>query len=146
MTAWGVYFGAAAATASHARISANITAFARFYRCSSKDSYASLGPGELIWRVISSIPSTTLRKCQGIQMKTWSKTIKKDLGLHRGSRVYGLRRLNWKWPSICIEMAQDRRVWSATMRDAINALEAGKLRSGWSPLQWVTEIPPPPST
>ncbi len=33
-------------------------------------------------------------------------------------------------PSIYIEMAQDRRAWSAIVRDALNALEAGQFRLG----------------
>ncbi len=35
---------------------------------------------------------------------------------------------NREWPSICSEMAQDRRAWSAAVRDAVDALEAGQLR------------------
>ncbi len=53
-----------------------------------------------------------------------------DLALFGGPRNYGLRRWNGEWPSICNEMAQDRRAWSAAVRDAVNALEAGQLRPG----------------
>ncbi len=55
-------------------------------------------------------------------MKTWSGTIKKDLVLFGGPRVYGLRHWNREWPSICIKMAQDRRVWFAAVSDAVNVL------------------------
>ncbi len=57
-------------------------------------------------------------------------TITEGLALLGGPLVYGLRRWNREWPSICIEMAQDRRAWSAAVRDAVNALEAGQLRPG----------------
>ncbi len=64
------------------------------------------------------------------QLKTWSGTIKEDLALLGGPRFYSLRRWNREWPSICVEMAQDRRAWSAAVRDTVNALEAGQLRPG----------------
>ncbi len=52
------------------------------------------------------------------------------LALLGGLRVYGLRRWNREWPVICTEMAQDRRAWSAIVRDAVNVLEAGQIRPG----------------
>ncbi len=88
------------------------------------------GPGELIREVISPTPPPTWRKRLGGQLKTWSGTIKKDLALLDGPRVYGLRRWNRGGPWIGIEMAQDRRAWSAAVRDVMNALEAGQLRPG----------------
>ncbi len=60
----------------------------------------------------------------GGQLKTWSRTIQEDLALLGGPRIYGLRRWNREWPVICTEVAQDRRAWSAIVRDAVNALEA----------------------
>ncbi len=57
-------------------------------------------------------------------------TIEVDIALLSGPRVYDLRRWNQEWPSICIDMAQDRRAWSAAVRDTVNALEAGQLRPG----------------
>ncbi len=53
-----------------------------------------------------------------------------DLALLTGHRVYGLRRWIREWPLLCIEMAQDHRVWSVAVKDAVNALEAGQLRPG----------------
>ncbi len=47
-----------------------------------------------------------------------------------GPRVYGLRHWSQNSPSICIEMAQDRRVWSAAVRDPANALETDHHRPG----------------
>ncbi len=82
-------------------------------------------PGEIVQEVICPTPRPTWRKRQGGgQLKTWSRTIQKDLALFGGPRVYGLRRWNREWPVICTEMAQDRRAWSAIVRDAVNTLEA----------------------
>ncbi len=57
-------------------------------------------------------------------------TLKEDFALLGGPRVYGLRRENWEWSSICIEMAQEGRGWPAAVRDAVNTLEVGQLRPG----------------
>ncbi len=56
--------------------------------------------------------------------------MKMDFALLGGPRVYGLRRWNREWPSISIEMAQDRLAWAAAVRDAVNAFEAGQLGPG----------------
>ncbi len=96
-------------------------------------------PAELIREVISPTLPPTWWKRRGGQLKTWSGTIKEDLALLGGPRVYGLRRWNQEWPPICIEMAQGRRAWSAAVRDAVNALEAGKIPLRKSPLQWQCE-------
>ncbi len=57
----------------------------------------------------------------GEQLQTWSRTIQEDLTLLGRPRVYGLRRWNREGPSICIEVTQVRRAWSAIVRDAVNA-------------------------
>ncbi len=66
----------------------------------------------------------------GSPLKTWSRTIHEDPALLGGPWVHGLRRWNREWPSVCMEMAQDHRVWSAIVVDAVNALEAGQFRPG----------------
>ncbi len=66
----------------------------------------------------------------GGQLKTWSWTIIEELTLLGEPRVYGLRRWNRDMPSMCIEMALDRRARSAIVRDTVNALEAGQFRPG----------------
>ncbi len=73
-------------------------------------------PGEVIREVICTTPLPTWRKCRGPN---------DDLFVDNEGRLraYGLRRWNGEWPSICIDMAQDRRVWSAIVRDAISALQ-----------------------
>ncbi len=86
-------------------------------------------PGEII-RIHLPNSVVDLAETPGGQLKTWSRTIQEDLALLGGPRVYGLRRWNREWPSICIEMAQGRRAWSAIVRDAVNALEAGQFRPG----------------
>ncbi len=87
-------------------------------------------PGEIIREVICRTPLPTWGKRRGGQLKTWSRTIQEDLALLGGPRVYGLRRWTREWPVICTEMAQDRSAWSAIVRDAENALEAGQFRPG----------------
>ncbi len=71
-----------------------------------------------------------LAETPGGQLKTWSRTIQEDLALLGEPRVYGLRRWDREWQSICIEMTQDRRAWSAIVRDAVNPLESGVYREG----------------
>ncbi len=77
--------------------------------------------------VISPIPPPTWRKRRGGKLPPFSFTIKEDLALLGGPRVYGLRRWNREWPSTCIQMTQDRRAWPTAVRDAVNVLEAGQL-------------------
>ncbi len=86
--------------------------------------------GELIHEVVSPNLPLTWWNCRGGQLKTWSGTIKKDIALLGGPRVHGLRRWNPEWLSFYLEMAKDRRAWSAAVSDAANALKAGQLRPG----------------
>ncbi len=47
--------------------------------------------------------------------------------VHR-SAVVGTRRWNKEWASLAMDLAQDRRAWWATVRDAVNAIEANPTR------------------
>ena len=61
-------------------------------------------------------------KCRlGGQLKTWLATVKEDVEKLGLEVVYGVK--NWKvnWVSICSELASDRRVWRASIRDVLGA-------------------------
>ncbi len=127
-------FDVAAATASPAPLFVNAAVSALSRRCYFNVANAGSvtlpdGPPVKSSEVIYPTPLPTWRKRRG-QLKTRSRTITEDLALLGGPQVYGLRRWNREWPSICIELAQDRRAWSAIVRDAVHALEAGQFRPG----------------
>ena len=63
-------------------------------------------------------------------MKTWATTLKADLARITGPTVVGLSRWKRDWLSICCDQAQDRRLWSACVRDAVNAWNASLTRPG----------------
>ncbi len=48
-----------------------------------------------------------------------------------GPRVFGHARWRKDWVKVSSELAQDHRVWSASVRDVINAIgDAGSTRPG----------------
>ncbi len=62
--------------------------------------------------------------------------MKADLEPHFGLWVYGYARWRKDWVKVSSELAQDRRVWSASVRDVVNAIgDAGSTRPGWMPTQ-----------
>ncbi len=67
-------------------------------------------------------PPRTWRRRAGGQLKTWATTIKADLEPISGPRVFGHERWRKDWVNVCSELAQDRRAWSASVRDVVNAL------------------------
>ncbi len=75
-------------------------------------------PGEFVRDVIASIPSST-----------WCNVGKVNWRLSHQAGPCAFDR----WSLICIEMAKDRRVWPAIVRDAMGS---SRFRSGWSPLLW----------
>ncbi len=75
------------------------------------------------------VPRTWRRRTGG-QLKTWATTLKEDLMRLIGPAVVGIRRWNKEWASLAMDMAQDRRAWSAAVRDAVNAMDADSARVG----------------
>ena len=82
---------------------------------------------EMTKRALNPEPGPGWRRRRGGQRKTWLATVKTDMdGL--GLRVvYGTRRWERDWITICAELASDRRAWSGTMRDLTGA---GLSRNG----------------
>ncbi len=67
----------------------------------------------------------------GGQLKTWATTIKADLEPISGPRVFGHARWRKGWVKVSSELAQDRRAWSASVGDVVNAVgDADSTRPG----------------
>ncbi len=64
------------------------------------------------------------RKRTGGQLKTWATMLKEDRVRLIGPVVVGIRRWNKEWASLAMDLAQDRRAWSAAVRDAVTAMDA----------------------
>ncbi len=47
-----------------------------------------------------------------------------------GPAVVGSRRWNKEWASLAMDLAQDRRAWSAAVRDSVKAMDADSARAG----------------
>ncbi len=75
------------------------------------------------------VPRTWRRRTGG-QLKTWAATLKEELVRLIGPAVVGIRRWNKEWASLAMDLAQDRRAWSAAVRDAVNAMDADSARAG----------------
>ncbi len=58
------------------------------------------------------------------------ETLKEDLVRLIGPAVVGIRSWNKKWASLAMDLGQNRRAWSAAVRDAVNALDADSARAG----------------
>ncbi len=86
--------------------------------------------GELIKDPLLPTQPRTWHRVGG-QLKTWVTTIKADLEPLSGPRVFDLARWRKDWVKVSSEVAQDRRAWSASDRDVVNAVgDAGSTRSG----------------
>ncbi len=46
-----------------------------------------------------------------------------------GPAVVGIGRWSREWASLAMDLAQDRRAWSAAVRDAVNAMDADSARA-----------------
>ncbi len=90
--------------------------------------------GELIRGLLLPTPPRTWPRRAGGQLKTWATTVKADLE----PRVFGHARWRKVWMKVSCELAvQDRRAWSASVRDVVNAIgDAGSTyacdRTGWN--------------
>ncbi len=79
-------------------------------------------------------PPRTWRKRTGGQLKTWETAIKADLEPLSGLRIADYARWGKGWMKAPNELAQDRRAWSATVRDVVNWIgDAGSTHPGWMP-------------
>ncbi len=77
----------------------------------------------------------TWRGRTGGQLKAWATTLKEDLVRLIGPAVVGIRGWNKEWASLAMDLAQDRRAWSAAVRDAVNAMDTDSARAGRMPSQ-----------
>ncbi len=76
------------------------------------------------------------RRAGGQKLKTWATTIKADLEPISGPRVFGQARWRKDWVKVSSELTQDRRAWSTSVRDVVNAAgDAGSTRPGSMPTQ-----------
>ncbi len=66
----------------------------------------------------------------GPVVKTWARTLKEDLGRLIVHAVVGIRRRCKEWAPLAMDLAQDRRAWSAAVRDAVNAMDTDSARAG----------------
>ncbi len=93
--------------------------------------------------VLSHCPPSTWRiharadqpRCsQDLAQANWCTTedLGNDADLVRlvGPAVVGIRRWNKEWASLAMDLAQDRRPWSAAVRDAVNAMDTDSARAG----------------
>ncbi len=67
-------------------------------------------------------PPRTWRRRTGGQLKTWATTIKADVELLSGPRLFGHARWRKDWVKVPSELAQNRRAWSASVRDVVNSI------------------------
>ncbi len=74
--------------------------------------------GELIKDLLLLTPPRTWHRRTGGQLKT----IKADLEPISGPRVFGQARWRKDWVKMSSVLAQDRRAWSASVRDVVNAI------------------------
>ncbi len=71
-----------------------------------------------------------------LALKAWATTIKTDLEQISGPRVFSHARWRQDWVKVSSELTQDRRAWSASVRDVVNAIgNAGSNRPGGMPTQ-----------
>ncbi len=56
------------------------------------------------------------------QLKTWETTVKADLEPLFGPRVFSHTRWRKDWVKVSSELAQNRRAWSASVRDVVNSI------------------------
>ncbi len=77
---------------------------------------------EIIKDLLLPTPPRTWRRRAGGQLKTWATTIKADLEPISRPRVFGHARWRKDWVKVSSELGQDRRAWSASVRDVVNAI------------------------
>ncbi len=90
---------------------------------------ARRAPGEIMRELINPNVPRTWRKRTGGQLETWTVTLMDDLVRLIGPAVVGIRRRNKEWASLAMDLAQDRRAWSAAVRDAVYAMDADSAQA-----------------
>ncbi len=86
---------------------------------------------ELIKDLLLPTTPRTWRRRTGGQLKTWASTTEADLEPISEPRVFGHARWRKDWVKVFSELAQDRRTWSASVRDVVNAIgDTGSTRPG----------------
>ncbi len=78
--------------------------------------------GELIKGLLLPTPPRMWRRRVGGQLKTWATTIKADLEPISGPRFFSHTRWRKGWVNLSSGLAQDRRAWSASVRDVVNTI------------------------
>ncbi len=64
-------------------------------------------------------------RSQPLAQANWRATEDPDSDAEEGiCTVVGIRRWNKEWASLAMDLAQDRRAWSAAIRDAVDAMDA----------------------
>ncbi len=87
--------------------------------------------GELIKDLFLPTPPRTWRRPAGGQLKTLATTIQANMEPISGPRVFGHARWKQDCVKVSSELAQDRRAWSASVRDVVNTVgDAGSTRPG----------------
>ncbi len=87
-------------------------------------------PAEFMRELIKpDVPRAWRRRNEG-QLKTWATPLQEDLVRLIGTAVVSIRRWNKEWASLAMDLAQDRRAWSAAVRDGVNAIDADSARAG----------------
>ncbi len=87
--------------------------------------------GELIKDLPLPTPPHTWHRRAGGQLKTWATTIKVDLELLSGPRVFGHARWRKDGVKVFSELTQGRLAWSASIRKIVNSIgDAGSTRLG----------------
>ncbi len=86
---------------------------------------------ELIKDLLLPTPPRMWRRRAGGQLKKWATTIKADLEPLYGPRVFGHARWRMGWVKVSSDLAQERRTWSASVRDVVNSIDdTGSTRPG----------------
>ncbi len=87
--------------------------------------------GGLIKDLLFPTPPRTSRRQAGGVLKTGATTIRADLEPLSGPRVFGHAQGRKDWVKVSSALTQDRRAWSASVRDVANAIDdAGSTRPG----------------
>jgi len=76
--------------------------------------------GILIREAISLSPLPGRRKRLGGELRTWLGTIKADAEVISGQHIDGVQRWKRDWLQLAQELANDRRAWTAAIRDLLN--------------------------
>ena len=83
---------------------------------------------ELVKKVLAPTPCEGWKGRLGGQLKTWLATIKEDVDRLGLQNVYGVRRWKKEWIDLCSDLAGDRVMWRAAIRDINGAGSSSRRR------------------